>query len=57
MNHGYCKNCWWYAYGWCYFGMCTTKRESYCPDYTNREKANKKHGALREWIAKNKDKL
>lgn len=56
MNHGYCKNCWWYAYGWCYFGMCATKRESYCPDYLNRKCGDKK-GTLREWIDKNKDKI
>ena len=56
MNHGYCKNCWWYAYGWCYFEMCTTKRESYCPDYLNRKRGDTK-GTLQEWIDKNKDKI
>lgn len=56
MNHGYCKNCWWYAYGWCYFEMYTTKRDNYCPDYLNRKRGDKK-GTLQEWIDKNKDKL
>lgn len=51
-NHGYCKNCWWWnrtgkTTGNCimhsYFeSMCRADENSYCPDYINREKENKK---------------
>lgn len=49
MNHGYCKNCWWYRLGFCYFHDGTVKRENYCPDYCNRTKGNKDE-TLEEWI-------
>ena len=53
MNHGYCKNCWWWKkcsliLGKCYMhnsdeGRYTiTKENNYCPDYYNRKK-DKKH--------------
>ena len=49
MNHGYCKNCWWWkeyypSFGKCYMhnsneGRYTITRENgYCPDYVNRKK-------------------
>ena len=49
MNHGHCKNCWWwkeYYPSWrkCYMqssdeGKYTiTEENSYCPDYFNRRK-------------------
>lgn len=51
-NHGYCKNCWWwkeiaYDMGTCYMqpldiGYKETKITSYCSDYLNRKKGNKK---------------
>ena len=87
MNHGYCKNCWWWkvgeglnfgntskefkelyekitgrelptAFGFCYtqnseLGPCkVTREDSYCPDYTNRKKEEKKNGTLEDWIKK-----
>lgn len=52
-NHGYCKNCWWWnrtgkTIGHCimqsYYpdAMHVADENSYCPDYINREKENKK---------------
>ena len=45
MNHGYCKNCWWYKDSICYMTsnlqmglIMRVKDDSYCPDYTNRRK-------------------
>lgn len=51
MNHGYCKNCWWWkeyypssSWGKCYMhnsdeGKYTiTNENGYCPDYFNRKK-------------------
>lgn len=51
-NHGYCKNCWWWnrigkTSGHCIMhsyssdAMNETDKNSYCPDYLNREKGNK----------------
>lgn len=57
MNHGYCKDCWWWQRNWCYFENVKAVDMSYCPDYINRENTNKREGTLREWIDKNKDKL
>lgn len=53
MNHGYCKNCWWWKeycpdLGKCYMhksdtGQYTiTEENAYCPDYFNRKK-DKEH--------------
>lgn len=53
-NHGYCKNCWWWnrtgkTTGNCImqsyspYAMHRADENSYCPDYINREKANKKN--------------
>ena len=49
MNHGHCKNCWWWKeyyprWGKCYMqssdeGRYTiTEENNYCPDYCNRRK-------------------
>ena len=49
MNHGHCKNCWWWkehcpGLGKCYMhksdaGAYTiTEENAYCPDYINRKK-------------------
>lgn len=80
MNHGRCKNCWWYKVthgegykvvcghlvkhedeGVCYMHTtfpCTVYEEkhivggdSWCPDYCNRERTNKKDKmTLEEWL-------
>ena len=80
MNHGRCKNCWWYKVthgegykvigarlvkhdgeGVCYMhttSPCTdyeekhiVKGDSYCPDYCNRERTNRKDKmTLEEWL-------
>lgn len=53
-NHGYCKNCWWWdragkTTGHCImqsfssYAMVRTDKDSYCPDYINRERYNKKY--------------
>lgn len=63
-NHGMCYKCWWWeptkfdlkmarnieGNCWC---LCKNncKFDSYCPDYWNREKANKTKGSLQEWIS------
>lgn len=52
-NHGYCKNCWWWnrtgkTTGHCIMqsyspdAMHNADENSYCPDYVNRERHNKK---------------
>lgn len=52
-NHGYCKNCWWWnrtakntghciMYSYSPDAMNVADEDSYCPDYINREKENKK---------------
>lgn len=74
MNHGYCKNCWWWKRhlsltivqdkGICYMQSKNidipgaeffkeTNENSYCPDYTNRKKQEKKNGTLEKWIEEN----
>ncbi len=50
-NHGYCRNCWWYKDGICYMQFVYTKDDSYCPDYVNKNKLNKK-GTLDDLITK-----
>ena len=53
MNHGYCKNCWWWKEYYSSFGKCymhnsdegkytITNENGYCPDYFNRKK-DKEH--------------
>lgn len=55
-NHGYCKNCWWYKkenkHFNCFMHTNTVQDNSYCPDYTNRLKEEKKFGKLEDWIDK-----
>ena len=52
MNHGYCKNCWWWKEFYTGIGKCymhnsdegnytITEESSYCPDYYNRNKEKK----------------
>lgn len=48
MNHGYCKNCWWYLGSVCYMQsrpknefIVRVKDNDYCPDYINRNKEKK----------------
>ena len=38
MNHGYCKNCFWYKWGHCFMQDVETNDNSYCLDYYNRKK-------------------
>lgn len=54
MNHGYCKDCWWWKRNWCYFHESKAIDMSYCPDYKNRKRVPKREGTLDEWIKKNK---
>ena len=59
MNHGYCKNCWWWKGYYPGFGKCymhrsdseqytVTEENNYCPDYFNRKK-DKEH-SLNDFI-------
>lgn len=52
-NHGYCKNCWWWNRTGKNTGRClmhsyspeamnVADENSYCPDYVNRERNNKR---------------
>ena len=62
MNHGYCKNCWWwepiefdikeckYVLGVCWMWCNQTRDECYCPDYWNRKKGNKEWEPLESWV-------
>lgn len=61
MNHGRCKNCWWWKEYYPYYGKCymhisdteqyiVTGENNYCPDYFNRKK-DKEH-SLDEFIKK-----
>lgn len=50
MNHGYCKNCWWYLSGRCYMHMTHVTERDYCPDYMNRIKEK---DSLINWIFEN----
>ena len=87
MNHGYCKNCWWWrcesnvhpaniskefktvwellndkpfprVWGDCHMQLGEnvlehrTMEDSWCPDYINRKKEEKKSGTLEDWIKK-----
>ena len=58
MNHGYCKNCWWWKETSLGFGRCymhnsdeeryiMTEKNSYCPDYINHKKEK---GQLNDFI-------
>lgn len=49
MNHGYCKNCWWWKESYLSWGKCymqdsnegcytITNENGYCPDYSSRKK-------------------
>ena len=49
MNHGHCKNCWWWKECYPGFGKCymqksdaeqytITRENDYCPDYSSRKK-------------------
>ena len=53
MNHGHCKNCWWWKEYYSSIGKCymdrsdteqytVTEENNYCPDYFNRKK-DKEH--------------
>ena len=82
MNHGYCKNCWWWdkcykpsdkdqasaiierffknpeppLYGRCWMKIgdgelvTMTPETSYCRDYINRKKEERKNGTLERWL-------
>lgn len=65
-NHGYCKNCWWWnrtgkTMGNCMMhsysrdAMVRADENSYCPDYINREKHNKKRKETLEEFCKDAD--
>lgn len=54
-NHGYCKKCWWHKDGIFYMQGVKTQDDSYCPDYSNKDKLDKKgtlDELLKEWKAK-----
>ena len=62
VRFGHCKNCWWWNRvaknkGICWFQTYYednphyTYIDAYCPDYTNRLKANKENKqTLKEWL-------
>lgn len=64
MNHGYCKNCWWwepikfdvtqakYVMGVCWCWKNQMADNGYCPDYYNRKRGNKENGTLEDWVKK-----
>ena len=52
MNHGYCKNCFWHKWNYCFMQNVETKDNSYCPDYYNRKKAKESlEQSINRWIA------
>ena len=66
MNHGYCKNCYWWKECYPGFGKCymhnsnedryiITKENSYCPDYHNRKK--EKEHSLDDFIKNMEEQL
>lgn len=51
MNHGYCKNCFWYKWNHCFTQDVGTKDDSYCPDYINRNRTKETlDDYLKGWI-------
>ena len=46
--YGHCKNCWWWDGNVCHFQNSEAGAESYCPDYVNREKEEKRSGKLKD---------
>ena len=73
-NHGRCKNCWWgpfsgkivaddgYGQCWMHNGSSHPYQEvngcSYCPDYANRRRENRRmHQTLQDWIKEAQKKL
>ena len=64
-NHGYCKNCWWWnrigkTTGHCIMwsspdAMNVSDEDSYCPDYINREKENRKQKHTLEEFCRDTD--
>lgn len=53
MNHGYCKNCFWHRWNYCFMQDVETNDNSYCPDYYNRKREkNTLTKTINEWIEK-----
>lgn len=53
MNHGYCKNCFWYRWNYCFMQDVETNDNYYCPDYYNRKREkNTLTKTINEWIEK-----
>ncbi len=53
MNHGICANCFWYKWGHCFMSNNDTGKNSYCPDYYNRERTKKTlKDSINNWLAK-----
>lgn len=63
MNHGYCKNCWWFKDNICYYQSSHigtdhfephyVQETSYCPDYCKRKFESIK---LDDWIKEQENK-
>ncbi len=55
MRYGYCKNCFWCKWGYCFMQNKETRKESYCPDFYSRRSSNEKNEKLEQvinhWIA------
>ena len=52
MRYGYCKNCFWCKWGYCFMQNKETRKESYCPDFYSRRSSNEKlEQVINHWIA------
>lgn len=52
MRYGYCKNCFWCKWGYCFMLKKETRKDSYCPDfYSRRASKEKLEQDIKRWIA------
>lgn len=52
MRYGYCKNCFWCKWGYCFMLKKETRKDSYCPDFYSRSASNEKlKQVIDSWIA------
>lgn len=52
MRYGYCKNCFWCKWGYCFMLKKETRKDSYCPDFCSRRTSNEKlKQVIDSWIA------
>lgn len=52
MRYGYCKNCFWCKWGYCFMLKKETRKDSYCPDFYSRRTSNEKlKQVIDSWIA------